>query len=76
MAACVLVFIVILATVGVNTEEYDGAEDICNIEGSTCPAGRCCRDEICEKENKGLICCDDPASEATCSDCPKCGNFQ
>ena len=60
--------------------EQEGSGEVCNVEGSTCPDDKCCRDELCgkEKDSEGLKCCDNPTidpdrSNPQCANCPKCG---
>ena len=55
-----------------------GSGDVCNVDGSTCPQNKCCRDTKCETDAPELKCCDDPTiepdkSNPECSNCPKCG---
>ena len=55
-----------------------GSGDVCNVDGSTCPSDKCCRQDVCTNEGGELRCCKDPTiepdkSDPTCSNCPKCG---
>ena len=68
----VLVLLSIIMSLVVSYSVLPHQDDICNIEGSSCQ-DKCCREHKCKSEAKGLVCCDDPDSEATCSNCPKCG---
>ena len=68
---------VILVAFAFASEE--GSSEVCNVEGSTCPSNKCCRDEICgkEKDSEGLKCCGNPTidpdrSNPQCANCPKC----
>ena len=59
-----------------NVDYVEGSGDVCNVEGSSCPEGKCCRPDKCKKEASELKCCDDPNSENTCSPCPTCGKYR
>ena len=51
----------------------EGSGDVCNVDGSTCPENKCCRDKACEKDGGELHCCTDPSSDPSCANCPTCG---
>ena len=76
-------FLVSYATVYiVRSVDVEGSGEVCNVEGSTCPPDKCCRDTKCgkDKESEGLKCCDDPTkdpdrSNPECANCPKCGKY-
>ena len=56
--------------------EYEASGDVCNVDGSTCPENKCCRDEICKQDGHGLICCNDPDDNPVeCANCPKCSKY-
>ena len=77
-AIAVLLFVVIAkgnegegsGDVGNKGKEYG---DVCNVDGSTCPDDKCCREAECTKDGGELTCCEDPSSDPTCANCPKCG---
>ena len=57
---------------GINAEE-EGSGDVCNVDGSTCPEDKCCRQDACEKGGGESHCCTDPSSDPSCANCPTCG---
>lgn len=60
-----------------NNDGDEGSGDVCNVDGSTCPNDKCCRQSKCTTEAPELKCCDDPSkdpdrSNPECSNCPLC----
>ena len=57
-------------------DENEGSGDVCNVDGSTCPDEKCCREDICKTDGHGLICCNDPDDNPVeCANCPKCSKY-
>ena len=64
--------------IALNAQDNEGSGEVCNVEGSTCPADKCCKPSKCERDAPTLKCCNDPTEEPDssnpeCSNCPLCG---
>ena len=70
----IAVLTLVIITKKCNAKSDDeGSGDVCNVDGSTCPEDKCCREAACQKDGGELTCCPDPSSDPTCANCPKCG---
>ena len=58
-----------------NAEEIEGSGDVCNVDGSTCPDDKCCRQSKCDADSPELHCCESGDSDPTCANCPTCSKY-
>ena len=76
----IVIFMCVIASIDfARATDLEGSGEVCNVEGSTCPNDKCCRDTECgkNKDSEGLKCCNDPTrdperSNPECANCPKC----
>ena len=55
-----LLFLCVMVSVHCSrATDKEGSGEVCNVEGSTCPEDKCCRDAECgkDKDTEGLKCC-------------------